>query len=108
MDILRAHGVALVIADRPEIHDFQTRELTADFTYVRFHHGTRGRRGNYSPAELSEWTKAIRRWASDVEVYAYFNNDWEAFAVANAETMRSLLTGRRGTSGRSHAAHARS
>jgi uncharacterized protein YecE (DUF72 family) len=107
MEILRSHGVALVIADRPEIHDFQTRELTADFTYVRFHHGTRGRRGNYSRAELTEWTKTIRRWASDVEVYAYFNNDWEAFAVSNAETMRSLLA-ESGTSGRSRTAHARS
>ena len=30
-DLLRAHGVALVIADRPEIRAFQTHELTADF-----------------------------------------------------------------------------
>ena len=60
MELLRAHDVALVIADRPEIRSFQTRELTTDFTFVRFHHGTRGRRGNYSPAELADWATAIR------------------------------------------------
>ena len=34
---------ALVIGDRPEVNDFQAHELTADFTFVRFHGGTRGR-----------------------------------------------------------------
>jgi uncharacterized protein YecE (DUF72 family) len=91
MDVLRAHGVALVIAHRPEITSFQSHELTADFTYVRFHHGARGRRGNYSQNELREWTRRVRRWAADRDVYAYFNNDWEAFAPANATALRALL-----------------
>ena len=91
MDLLRAHGVALVIADRPEIRSFQTRELTSDFTFVRFHHGTRGRRGNYSRAELAAWAAAIRRWSVDHDVYAYFNNDWEGFAPANALSLKQLL-----------------
>ena len=46
--LLREHGVALVIGDRPEVADFQTHEMTADWTFVRFHYGHRGRRGNYS------------------------------------------------------------
>jgi len=84
MELLRGHGIALVIADRPEIRSFQTRDLTTDFTFVRFHHGTRGRRGNYSPAELAEWAASIREWSAARDVYAYFNNDWEGFAPANA------------------------
>jgi uncharacterized protein YecE (DUF72 family) len=91
MELLRAHDVALVIADRPEIRAFQTRELTSDFTFVRFHHGTRGRRGNYSPAELADWAAAIRAWSADHHVYAYFNNDWEGFAPANALALKELL-----------------
>ena len=91
MNVLRAHGVALVIAHRPEISSFQSHELTADFTYLRFHHGARGRRGNYSPAELREWAGLVRRWAADRDLYAYFNNDWEAFAPANASALRALL-----------------
>lgn len=88
---LRARNVALVLADRPEIHSFQTHELTADFIYVRFHHGSRGRRGNYSPTELEEWAKRIRRWTGARDVYAYFNNDWEGFAPANARTLATLV-----------------
>jgi len=73
-----------VLADRPEIKAFQTYELTADFTFVRFHHGSRGRRGNYSEAELDEWAERLDGWRGQVDVYAYFNNDWEGFAPRNA------------------------
>jgi len=48
--LLRERNAALVIADRPEIASFQTHELTADFTFVRFHGGTHGWNGNYSHA----------------------------------------------------------
>jgi uncharacterized protein YecE (DUF72 family) len=91
MGLLREHGIALVIADRPEIRPFQTHELTADFTFVRFHHGSRGRGGNYSDSELAEWAETIRGWAGRGDVYAYFNNDWEGYALRNALTLRRLL-----------------
>jgi uncharacterized protein YecE (DUF72 family) len=91
LQLLRRRNVALVIADRPEIHSFQTHDLTADFVYVRLHHGSRGRRGNYSRSELEEWAGRIRRWADARDVYAYFNNDWEGFAPANARTLATLL-----------------
>ena len=54
--------------------------LTADFTYLRFHYGRRGRRGNYSDSELREWAARVRALAREAEVFAYFNNDWEVFA----------------------------
>jgi uncharacterized protein YecE (DUF72 family) len=82
-ELLRRHGAALVIGDDPE-RPFQSHEITADWTYVRFHRGNRGRRGNYSKRELEEWKRRIAAWRSDVEVFAYFNNDWEAFAPRNA------------------------
>ncbi len=86
--LLREHGVALVIGDRPEVHAFQAHELTADWTFVRFHWGSRGRRGNYSETELREWAERRRAWP---ESYAYFNNDWEGFAPRNALRLRELL-----------------
>jgi len=49
----------------------------------------RGRRGNYSESELQEWSARIRSW--DCDVYAYFNNDWEAFAVRNAVRLKELV-----------------
>ncbi|HZO97461.1 MAG TPA: DUF72 domain-containing protein [Gaiellaceae bacterium] len=91
MALLRERGVALVIADRPEIRSFQTHELTAGFTYLRFHHGSRGARGNYSEGELAEWAARIRGFAEAGDVYAYFNNDWEGFAPRNASRLRALV-----------------
>jgi uncharacterized protein YecE (DUF72 family) len=82
--LLREHDAALVVAGGPEV-------LTATWTYLRFHRGKRGRRGNYSETELQDWAQRIRRTARAVDVYAYFNNDWEAFAVRNALRLKELL-----------------
>ena len=88
--MLRERDVALVIGDHPG-RQFQSYELTAGWTFVRFHWGARGRRGNYSETELDEWARRLARWSLDVDVYAYFNNDWEGFAVRNAEGLLRRL-----------------
>ena len=85
--LLRERSVALVIGDHPQ-RPFQSHELTADWTFVRFHWGRRGRRGNYSQREIDDWRERLRAWRSKVEVFAYFNNDWEGFAVRNAVSLR--------------------
>jgi uncharacterized protein YecE (DUF72 family) len=83
-------GAALVVGDHPE-RPFQTLEPTAGWMYVRFHYGARGRRGNYSETELREWAQRIRGWGRRGDVYVYFNNEWEGFAVWNAQRMQALL-----------------
>jgi uncharacterized protein YecE (DUF72 family) len=82
--LLREHNVALVIGDRPQVNDFQAHEVTADFTFVRFHGGTRGAGGNYAHTELDLWAERLERWSGEVDVFAYFNNDWEGYAIENA------------------------
>jgi uncharacterized protein YecE (DUF72 family) len=89
--LLREHGAALVIGDRPEVKEFQAHVFTAPWTLVRFHYGSRGRRGNYSETELREWALRLEDWSEHVEVLAYFNNDWEVFAVRNALRLKELL-----------------
>ena len=79
-----------MIGDHPE-RPFQTNEMTADWTFLRLHYGARGRGGNYSDAELDEWRRRIASWRADVEVYCYFNNDWEGFAVKNALWLKRRL-----------------
>jgi uncharacterized protein YecE (DUF72 family) len=89
--LLREHGAALVIPDSPK-YPFRTLELTADWTFVRFHHGSRGRGGNYSERELDEWAERIAAWRDGgIDVYAYFNNDWEGYAVKNGLRLKQLL-----------------
>jgi uncharacterized protein YecE (DUF72 family) len=89
--LLREHNVALVIGDRPQVNEFQAHELTADFTLVRFHGGTRGLDGNYSHAELDDWAERLERWSGDAAVFAYFNNDWEGYAIENALYLKARL-----------------
>jgi uncharacterized protein YecE (DUF72 family) len=89
-DLLRAHDVALVIGDRKGL-EFQAHEFTADWTLVRLHYGSRGRRGNYSRSELETWKRRLTQWRREVEAFVYFNNDWEGFAVKNALWMRRAL-----------------
>jgi uncharacterized protein YecE (DUF72 family) len=91
-ELLRAHGAALAIGDRPDVKDFQAHEFTTDWTFVRFHYGSRGRRGNYSQAELEEWAQRFEEWSREVEILAYFNNDWEVFAVGNALWLKRRLS----------------
>jgi uncharacterized protein YecE (DUF72 family) len=90
LEILRAYGAALAYGDHPQ-RPFVPLELTTDWTFLRFHYGHRGRRGNYSETELAEWADRIRRLRARAEVYAYFNNDWEGFAVRNGRRLRALL-----------------
>jgi uncharacterized protein YecE (DUF72 family) len=88
-ELLRERAVALVIGDHPE-RPFQAHEFTTDWTFVRMHHGHRGRRGNYSESELETWRRRIARWRRRVEVFVYFNNDWNGFAVRNALMLKRL------------------
>ena len=88
--MLREHGVALVIGDDPG-RPFQTLERTADWTYIRFHRGNRGRGGNYSGAEIDTWARRIAQWRRRAEVFAYYNNDWEGYAIRNAKRLQDRL-----------------
>jgi uncharacterized protein YecE (DUF72 family) len=85
---MKRRRVALCIADSPTMP--QSLELTADFTYIRFHHGPHG--VGYSTRTLETWADRITSWrAKGLDVYAYFNNDANAWAIRNARMLRSLL-----------------
>jgi uncharacterized protein YecE (DUF72 family) len=80
-----------VIGDRPQVKPFQARVFTAPWIFLRFHYGSRGRRGNHSETELRQWAERVRAWSTEREIFAYFNNDWDVFAVRNALRLRALL-----------------
>jgi uncharacterized protein YecE (DUF72 family) len=89
-ELLRKHDAALVVGDHPD-RRFQTYEATSAWGYVRLHHGTRGRRGNYSRTELETWAERLHGWRANGSIFVYFNNDWEAFAPRNASRLLQLL-----------------
>jgi uncharacterized protein YecE (DUF72 family) len=87
--LLRAHRVALVVGDHPK-RPFQTLTRTADWMFVRLHVG-RGRHGNYTPTQLREWAGRVREWRTEGDVYVYFNDDWQGFAVKEARRLKELV-----------------
>ena len=41
--------------------------------------------------ELETGRRRIESWRENTEVYAYFNNDWKGYAVANALLLRKMI-----------------
>lgn len=89
-DLLRRYNVALCLHDWSSTR--WSRELTADFTYIRFH-GTTGRyAGNYPDELLKKWAGEIYGWCGTLShVFAYFNNDVGGHAIRNARALRDML-----------------
>jgi uncharacterized protein YecE (DUF72 family) len=38
-------------------------------------------------SELETWKRRVARWCRERDVFLYFNNDWEGFAIQNALRM---------------------
>src|SRR5207244_3368459 len=79
------------------IHDLRGQSCpiwtTGRLVYLRFHGPTEAAyAGRYGLRQLRQWAVKIREFgASGRDVYVYFNNDANAYAVANAREMRNLL-----------------
>jgi len=68
------------------------RVLTADWTYLRWHGNHYA--GTYSPQKLGAEAKWIRgQLASGKDVFVYFNNDTQGYAVKNAIDLRRYIEG---------------
>lgn len=93
LEQLRRHNVALAVGDDPR-RPLPVSEPAGSLAYVRFHHGHRGRRGRYSRSELDVWAQRLGRWRSHADVFAFFNNDWEGFAVENARELAARMRAR--------------
>jgi len=88
--ILRRHNVGLCIFDMPSLRC--PLAATADFGYVRFHGSGSLYSSCYPDEELADWAGSIAQLAAGLkEVYIYFNNDIDGYAVRNAFTLREYL-----------------
>jgi uncharacterized protein YecE (DUF72 family) len=87
-DILERAGAALCIPDHPDRPCDLV--LTAAWTYFRFHLGSED--GLYSAAELRHWSGVINEFSAEgADIYAYFNNDQEGYALRNARELLELV-----------------
>lgn len=90
-DLLREHNAALVVHDMIPDHP---RVVTADWVYLRFHGAGERYGGDYSHQALSAVAQRIQdHLAEGRDVFAYFNNDAEGYAVRNARDLRRYVAG---------------
>jgi uncharacterized protein YecE (DUF72 family) len=88
--LLTKKNVALCFADWPDLT--VAEPVTADFIYLRRHGPQNVYASGYSLEEIKRDAHQIRKWVRDgKEVYCYFNNDLEGFAVKNALTLLELV-----------------
>jgi uncharacterized protein YecE (DUF72 family) len=89
--LLRAHRAAHVSVSSLAMP--ARFDVTADFAYLRFHGLAGGVAHDYTRAELRPWVEHARACrARGMDVFAFFNNDMETRAPANAEMMREMLS----------------
>lgn len=109
IEMLRAHNIALVIADTgerwPQLHD-----VTSDFLYLRLHGATELYRSRYSDASLRGWAERLHTWRAGGQpddgervfpdarikrvardVFCYFDNTDKLHAPKNARQLMQML-----------------
>lgn len=91
-DLLHRHGAGFVISviagQQPILR------AVGRLVYVRFHNFDPSMRygGSFDDASLTWWAGRLRELTADgLPAFAYFNNDMNGYAVANARTLTSLL-----------------
>jgi len=88
-ETLHNYSAGLCVFDMPSLRC--PLVATTDFAYARFHGSAGLYSSAYSDEELGDWARRLAGLPGVKEVYIYFNNDAEAFAVRNARTLRSYL-----------------
>jgi len=95
LDLLRRYSVALCVHDMPEAECPVL--ATAPYPYFRMHGEGTVVEGDYSDKKLRQWAERMRSLGEGVDrVFVYFDNDEEARALANAQTLRDMLPKRLG------------
>jgi len=91
--LLRRHKAAYCIHDFADMN--VPHEITANFTYIRFHGPTSAKYfGSYSSEQLRAWAEKIEEWSRRLSaIYVYFNNDPGGEAVKNAMELKRLVSG---------------
>jgi len=88
--LLDRYGASFCAHDMPGSQS--PRLATGRIAYVRFHGGIGKYWGRYSDEALLGWTDWIVDQArAGRAVWAYFNNDPEAYAIHDAQTLRAMV-----------------
>jgi len=86
-DLLKSYNFALCIIDSDCWQSI--REITANFTYIRFHGKNGLYSGNYSIDYLKEYADFIKK--INLDTFVFFNNDAYGYAIKNALDFKNLF-----------------
>ena len=64
---------------------------TAPTAYLRFHGKSTWYNYHYSGAEIRSWYDRLKKLTKTSRLFAYFNNDHNAWAVENARMLREMI-----------------
>ncbi|MQB00945.1 MAG: DUF72 domain-containing protein [Actinobacteria bacterium] len=88
--VLEKHTAALTLADRGS-RPITPTWRTADWTYLRFHHGLASPIPCYGERALRHWVDELAaNWTADEPVYVFFNNDPGCCAVRDSVRFAEL------------------
>lgn len=87
-EALRSRNITFCSISFPNLpEDFK---VTSPIGYIRLHGIKELYKSNYTPEEIDIWTKKIRAEKFE-DLYLYFNNTWNVFAVKNASEIKKIL-----------------
>ncbi len=90
LELLERYGASFCAHDMPG--SASDRCAVGPIAYVRFHGGEGKYWGRYSDEGLLSWTDwMVGQARAGREVWAYFNNDIDAHAIHDAQTLRSMV-----------------
>jgi uncharacterized protein YecE (DUF72 family) len=91
LDSLREGGAGFCVHD---ITEGCPATATASFAYLRLHGGETAA-GKYDTPTLKRWAAVANRWLDQgLDVFVYFNNDIEGYAIVNAKELITLIGAR--------------
>ena len=90
-ELLAHHGIAFVIADsNNRFPDYEA--VTSDTVYLRLHGPESLYASEYNDSSLHRYAEKIIKWLrTDHEVWVFFNNDFNGYAVKNALMLNELV-----------------
>ncbi len=97
-NILKKHNASLVLADSEECPSltkakFLNKEITANFIYIRMHGPGNLYSSKYTITQLKRLAKNIELLRRKTkEIYVYFNNDTNAYAIENAIQLKKIIS----------------
>jgi uncharacterized protein YecE (DUF72 family) len=87
--LMEQRGVSHCIHDKYPLNI--PSRITAPPVYIRLH-GDSAPAGDYTREALEAWAERIRAWnTQSLDVFLYFNNDFEGYAIKNATLLKKLL-----------------